>query len=146
VSLAEGGLRLARHRPVWGWGSGSFGAAFSRHIQRAKTTVSHTEPITVAAEQGGVGLILYLALVVLALIVLLGGGGASVATATAAACFVAMVVHSLGYADFTTDPATWALIGLGMALRRTGPVATGAAPAGALGAPRPPHDPRPAAV
>ena len=35
-----------------------------------------------------------------------------------AACFVAMVVHSLGYADFTVDPATWALLGLGVALRR----------------------------
>ena len=40
-----------------------------------------------------------------------------------AACFVAIFVHSLGYADFTVDPATWALLGLGVALRRTEPVA-----------------------
>ena len=31
-----------------------------------------------------------------------------------------MVAHSLGYAGFTIDPATWALLGLGLALRRPG--------------------------
>ncbi len=118
VDLVRGGITLAGDRPVWGWGSGSFGAAFSRHIERAKTTVSHTEPITVAAEQGGIGLVVYVALVVLALIVLFTGAGGSAASAATAACFVAMVVHSLGYAAFTIDPATWALLGLGVALRR----------------------------
>ena len=120
VDLVKGGVRLWGRRPVWGWGSGSFGAAFSTHIERAKTTVSHTEPVTVAAEQGGIGLIVYLALVVLALAVLFTGASATAATAATAACFVAMVVHSLGYAAFTIDPATWALLGLGVALRRAG--------------------------
>ncbi len=120
VDLVGGGIKLARERPVAGWGSGSFGAAFSRHIERAKTTVSHSEPITVAAEQGSIGLIVYAFLVVLALAVLLNGASSSMATAAIAACFVAMVAHSLGYAGFTTDPATWALIGLGLALRRAG--------------------------
>ena len=32
-----------------------------------------------------------------------------------AACFVAMLVDSFGYTGFTTDPATWALLGLGIA-------------------------------
>jgi putative inorganic carbon (hco3(-)) transporter len=147
VDLVEGGIRLARDRPVWGWGSGSFGAAFSRHIERAKTTVSHTEPITVAAEQGGIGLVVYLALVVLALIVLFSGASASVATAATAACFVAMVVHSLGYAAFTIDPATWALLGVGVALRRPGSaIAATYARHGDTRAPRPPRDPRPAAI
>ena len=63
VDLVRGGLELAEDRPVWGWGSGSFGAAFSRHIERARTTVSHSEPITVAAEQGAIGLVVYVALV-----------------------------------------------------------------------------------
>ncbi|MGH2926339.1 MAG: O-antigen ligase family protein [Solirubrobacterales bacterium] len=118
VDLVGGGIRLARDRPVAGWGSGSFGAAFSRHIERAKTTVSHSEPITVAAEQGGIGLIVYALLIALAFIVLFGGASGSVALAAVAACFVVMVAHSLGYAGFTTDPATWALLGLGLALRR----------------------------
>jgi O-antigen ligase len=149
VSLVSGGITLARDRPIWGWGSGSFGAAFSRHIERAKTTVSHTEPITVAAEQGGIGLVVYLALVALALIVLFSGASGSVASAATAACFAAMVVHSLGYAAFTIDPATWALLGLGVGLRRGRQAAdSGAAPdaVGDSGRPRSPRDPRPAAV
>jgi O-antigen ligase len=148
VSLVSGGLELAEDRPAWGWGAGSFGAAFSRHIERAKTTVSHTEPVTVAAEQGGIGLIAYAALVVLGLIVLLGGASASAATAATAACFVAMVVHSLGYAAFAIDPATWALLGLGVALRRPGAAIAGA-PGLAIGDPEPPRsprDPRPSAI
>ena len=148
VDLVKGGVRLWGRRPVWGWGSGSFGAAFSTHIERAKTTVSHTEPVTVAAEQGGIGLIVYLALVVLALVVLFTGASATAATAATAACFVAMVVHSLGYAAFTIDPATWALLGLGVALRRAGRAA-GEASADVRGGPgiaHPPDEPRPATV
>ena len=91
VGLVRGGLELAEDRPIWGWGSGSFGAAFSRQIQRARTTVSHSEPITVAAEQGAIGLIVYFALVGLALVVLLSGAGGSAGTAAVAAGFVAML-------------------------------------------------------
>jgi O-antigen ligase len=148
VDLVKGGVRLAGRRPVWGWGSGSFGAAFSTHIERAKTTVSHTEPVTVAAEQGAIGLIVYLALVVTALLVMFRGASATAATAATAACFVAMVVHSLGYAAFTIDPATWALLGLGVALRRAGPAVGDGAVSG-QGSPetgRPAGEPRPAAV
>jgi O-antigen ligase len=143
VNLVKGGITLAGDRPVWGWGSGSFGAAFTRHIHRGKTTVSHNEPITVAAEQGGLGLSVYLALVVLSLIVLFSGAGASAASAATAACFVAMVVHSLGYAGFITDPATWALLGVGVAVRRALPARATAVGAPQTGAPR---EPRPAAV
>ena len=44
-------------RPIAGYGSGSFGRAFFEHIEQARTTVSHSEPITVAAEQGVIGLV-----------------------------------------------------------------------------------------
>ena len=47
-----------------------------------------------AAEQGAIGLVVYVAVVVLALIVLLSGAGASVGTAATAACFVAMIMTS----------------------------------------------------
>jgi hypothetical protein len=118
ADLVNGGIRLTGDRPVWGWGSGSFGAAFNQHIQRASNVASHSEPITVGAEQGGIGLAVYVALVVVALIVVLGGAGATVGTAAVAACFVVMIAHSLGYAGFAIDPATWALLGLGIGLRR----------------------------
>jgi putative inorganic carbon (hco3(-)) transporter len=145
VDLVRGGIELAEHRPAWGWGAGSFGAAFSRQIERTRTTISHSEPITVAAEQGAIGLVVYVALVALALVVLLSGSG-SAGPAAAAACFVAMLVHSLSYTGFAIDPATWALLGVGVALRRTRAVrAAIPAAVGDRGA-LPPRDRRPAAV
>jgi hypothetical protein len=81
---------------------------------------------------------------VLALVVLLSGARASVGAAAVAACFVAIFVHSLGYADFTVDPATWALLGVGVALRRRRAAGSEVPVVG--GAPAPPRDPRPAAA
>jgi putative inorganic carbon (HCO3(-)) transporter len=146
VSLVTGGYDLTRDRPAWGWGSGSFGQAFVQHVDpTAKTTASHSEPLTVGAEQGAIGLIVYVALVVLALIVLLSGARASVGAAAVAACFVAIFVHSLGYADFTVDPATWALLGVGVALRRRRIAEAEVPVSGGTPAPQP-RDPRPAAA
>jgi O-antigen ligase/polysaccharide polymerase Wzy-like membrane protein len=116
VDLVSGGLELAGDRPVWGWGSGSFGAAFESRIKRAETTTSHTEPITVAAEQGGIGVVVYIALLAVAVAVFLRGARGSVARGAVAASFGALLVHTLGYAGFVTDPATWALLALGIAL------------------------------
>lgn len=118
TDLVSGGLELAAERPLAGWGSGSFGAAFSQRFEARGATVSHSEPVTVAAEQGAPGLIVYVPLMLVSLVVLLGRAPAAApARAAIAACFVAMFVHSLGYAGFTTDPATWALLALGVALR-----------------------------
>ena len=117
AGLIEGGIELAEKRPVAGWGSGSFGAAFVREIEPAETIVSHAEPVTVAAEQGAIGVAVYAGLLVVSLIVLLGRAvGASLGRTAVAACFVAMLVHSLGYGSFLIDPATWAVLGLGVAL------------------------------
>lgn len=119
ADLIEGGLELTGSRPIAGWGSGSFGRAFYEQIEQARTTVSHSEPITVAAEQGAIGLVVYVALLIAALVCLLGAGAhALLARSLVAACFVVMLIDSLGYTGFTTDPATWALLGLGVALRR----------------------------
>jgi hypothetical protein len=123
TGLVHGGLELAAERPVWGWGSGAFGQAFYTRIEPAKTTASHDTPIAVAAEQGAIGVILYAALVLAALGVLFGGGvRASPARATVAALFVVMLVHSLGYASFLEDPATWAVLALGLLLARHPPL------------------------
>ena len=122
ADLIEGGLDLAQDRPVAGWGSGSFGRAFYEEIEQARTTVSHSEPVTVAAEQGAIGLVVYAGLLVTALITLISGSaGRSLARTATAACFVALLIHSFGYTGFTIDPATWALLALGIALRRDPP-------------------------
>jgi O-antigen ligase len=74
ASLISGGADLFEDRPVWGYGSGSFSAAFRKHAG-GKTPVSesHTEPVTVAAEQGLIGLALYIALITCSLAVLTSG-------------------------------------------------------------------------
>ena len=66
-----------------------------------------------------IGLIVYVALLVSALVTLLGRGArrARWSRTAVAACFVALLVDSLGYTGFATDPAMWALLGLGVALR-----------------------------
>jgi len=118
TDLVSGGLELAGDRPVAGWGSGSFGVAYWERIERAQMTISHAEPVTVAAEQGALGLLVYVPLVVVSLLVMLTGPPpGSAARAAVAGGYVAMLVHSLGYAGFAIDPATWALLALGVALR-----------------------------
>jgi hypothetical protein len=69
ANLVSGGVHLFTQRPIYGYGSGSFPKAYRKHVKtrKAPVSVSHTEPITVAAEQGIVGLALYAALVVTAL-------------------------------------------------------------------------------
>jgi O-antigen ligase len=130
VNLIEGGLELAEERPVWGWGSGAFGRAFFDQIRHSDTTTSHSEPVTVAAEQGIVGLAVYAGLLAAMAGVLFGGRpGLSAARAAVAACVVAMLIHSLAYAGFAIDPATWALLALGVALRAPPDGAPAAEPA-----------------
>jgi O-antigen ligase len=104
--------------PVVGHGSGSFGAAFYENIEPARTAVSHSEPITVAAEQGIIGFVLYAALLVATVVVLLGERAwLRPGRSAVAACFAAILIHSFGYTGFLIDPATWAILALGIALR-----------------------------
>jgi O-antigen ligase len=127
TDLIEGGLDLFGDRPLAGYGSGAFGRAFYDEIEKARTTVSHSEPINVAAEQGVVGLAVYAALLVTALFTLLGrGAGDSLARTAVGACFVTMTVDSFGYTGFTIDPATWALLALGVSLWPADPPAASA--------------------
>src|SRR3954451_7760522 len=69
ANLVSGGVHLFTQRPIYGYGSGSFPKAYRKHVKtrKAPVSVSHTEPVTVAAEQGFIGLALYAALVVTAL-------------------------------------------------------------------------------
>ncbi len=119
-SLVKGGIELARERPLQGWGAGAFKTEYRKQEKASSeraSAASHTIPITVAAEQGIGGLVLYLALVVVAIGTLLRGARRSIARAAVAAAFVALVVHTLLYAAFLEDPLAWALLAVGSALR-----------------------------
>jgi O-antigen ligase len=121
ANLIAGGARLFAERPLEGYGSAAFAREYRRaeHVSAQKaTSASHTIPITVAAEQGVGGLLVYLALLGFGLARLLRGARASVARAVVAAAFVALVVHTMLYAAFLEDPLSWALLGVGTALTR----------------------------
>jgi O-antigen ligase len=118
-TLVSGGIDLARARPLTGWGAGAFRHEYRRQQETSNaraSAASHTIPITVAAEQGLGGLLLYLALVLVAIGGLLRGARSSIARAAIAAAFVALVVHTLLYAAFLEDPLAWALLAVGAAL------------------------------
>ncbi len=120
ANLISGGIELFGERPIQGYGSGSFQAAYRDHSAKKNVpvSISHTEPITVAAEQGLVGLVLYAALVVTALWTMAARTPArlSVARVAVLATFVALLVHTMAYAGFFEDPITWVLLALGAAL------------------------------
>jgi O-antigen ligase len=126
ASLIEGGLELFIERPLQGYGSGSFETQYKRHSSASEattqtaTSASHTIPVTVAAEQGLLGLVVYVALLTVAFLVLFRGAGRSPPRIAVAACFAAVVVHTWMYADFLEDPFTWALLAIGVALARDG--------------------------
>jgi putative inorganic carbon (hco3(-)) transporter len=144
ANLVEGGAELFAERPIWGYGSGSFQQAYKEHRDDKDVPVSesHTEPITVASEQGLIGLAAYIALVSVALWTLGKGlwsgrpvgpvsdrglslpGESSrssppagvAARAAVLAAFVALLVHTLSYAGFFDDPITWVLLAIGASL------------------------------
>lgn len=123
VNLIEGGLELFAKRPLEGYGSGSFQKRYEEHSKTGAqnaTSASHTIPVTVAAEQGIVGLALYVAVLVVAFLTLFSGAGRSPPRIAIAACFAALVLHTFAYADFLEDPLTWTLLGIGLALARYG--------------------------
>jgi O-antigen ligase len=119
--LMRGGVDLAGDRPLAGWGSGAFSEEYLRHgfgARRDAVSASHTIPLTVAAEQGFIGLAVYLALLVAGLARLLHGARGNRWRAVVAAGFVAVVVHTWMYAAFLEDPVTWTLLAIGAVLAR----------------------------
>ena len=126
ANLVSGGIHLFAQRPIYGYGSGSFPKAYREHVEtrKAPVSVSHTEPITIAAEQGVLGLAAYLALVLTALWTmalglrssLTGPTALSIGRAAVLATFTALIVHTMAYAGFFEDPITWVLLAAGASL------------------------------
>ena len=113
----EDTARVIEEHPVIGVGLGGQPRASRRLSGRDRPTpnfVSHTTPLTVAAELGAVGLLLYAWLIV---------GGARMLEAVRrlepalglalGAAFVALFVHALFYSGFLEDPITWLVLAVG---------------------------------
>jgi O-antigen ligase len=116
ASLIANGIRIAKANPVKGVGLGGFEHAYSKRThRRPKQSASHNTPVTVAAEEGGIGLVLYFWLVGALLLAAYRRINHRVYGRVALAAglgLVAIFVHSLAYNDFFEDPTTWGLIGL----------------------------------
>jgi putative inorganic carbon (hco3(-)) transporter len=126
--LIGNGLRIAADHPVAGVGVGGFKQAYAERlgVRRAPSSVSHNTPLTVAAENGVVGLVLFVWLLVAATLTCFRGAlaGITVAARTrliAGVALGAILVHSLFYNAFFEDPMTWGLFALAaLAAGRTG--------------------------
>lgn len=116
--LVSGGLKMFGQRPLWGYGSAAFSPQYKReHRTGAATlTASHTIPVTVAAEQGLIGLTVYVALIVCMVVCLVRRARGDPLRSAVAAAVIALLFHTLLYADFLEDPETWVLLGIGVAL------------------------------
>jgi O-antigen ligase len=117
--LIKGGVKLFTDEPLVGQGSGSFSREYRRaeHVSPERAaSASHTIPVTVAAEQGAIGLAAYLLLMIAAFARLLSRARGAPERAAVAAAFVALVAHTMMYAAFLEDPLTWTLLGAGTAM------------------------------
>jgi O-antigen ligase len=131
AKLIRAGLKMARDRPLTGFGSGSFADRYRarEHVISSRLSAeSHTIPVTIAAEQGVIGLAAYGFLLWTALAVAFGGlrrtlrrrpaGVVLVGRCIVAAAFCALLLHTFVYAAFLEDPLTWTLLAMAAALRR----------------------------
>jgi hypothetical protein len=119
ASLVANGIRIAASHPVTGVGIGGFKRAYAERVKLKgkdpKKAASHNTPITVAAEEGVVGLLLLCWLVGALLAQAFGRLNRTLAGRTAFAAglaFLAIFCHSLFYNAFFEDPTTWGLMGL----------------------------------
>lgn len=144
--LIDGGIEMVKDAPVLGVGSGAFADEFRERYGAAEgfSAESHTEPITVLAEQGVVGFAAYLAFLAVTIGGLVAALGPRLAkpargpglAAGLTAIYAVLLVHSLGYAAFFTDPVTWAVLAFAAGSLAPVPVRSGAEePAAAAGTP-----------
>ena len=119
VTLTGGGIGLWADHPIAGVGSGGFAKSYREREKsgaRKAVDASHTIPITIAAEQGVIGLAAYLVLIVLIVRRLVRDAEEDVVRAAVAAMTIALVVHTMGYAAFLEDPVLWFLLAVGAVL------------------------------
>ena len=115
----KSGARIARDNPVLGVGLGGYLDAFAEEegLRRAPARAAlHATPVTVASENGFVGLVLYIWFLAAALVAASRIGPASALARTTAriggVTLGAIIVHSFFYNAFFEDPMMWAALGL----------------------------------
>jgi O-Antigen ligase len=132
VPLAEVTWPVYAAHPVAGVGIGSQPLMSLREEHsrgRKSKNVSHTTPLTVAAELGTIGLLVYLALLAALGRAISGIWQRHRAVGLAlAGCLTALVVQSLFYGGFFEDPFVWGIAGLAAAALTYLPVRSPAAP------------------
>jgi O-antigen ligase len=108
---------VVRHHPVLGVGIGGQPRASRELAGSDRPTpnfVSHTTPLTVAAELGVVGVVLYAWLLVGGARLIEGVRRREQALGLAlATSFLALFVHALFYSGFLEDPITWLVLAVG---------------------------------
>jgi O-antigen ligase len=119
--------KVYEHHPAVGVGIGGQPIESQRLADRPASRqafVSHTTPLTVAAELGTVGVLLYLALLTGAAATLWAVWRRHRALGLSlAAVFLALFVHSLAYSGFFEDPMTWLVLAVASAFLAASPSA-----------------------
>ena len=142
---AELTLDVVREQPLIGVGLGAqpkVSRELSAGRAREARFVSHTTPLTVAAELGLVGFALYVVLLLAAIrmLALLRETLPTLALALGAV-LLALFTHSLAYSGFFEDPITWLTLGVGAAYLALPAPARAPAPApadsGTIASPQP---------
>lgn len=118
--LVAAGIRIARDHPAVGVGIGSFKEAYREELDRRRvprTTASHTTAVTVVAETGIIGLVVFAWLGVVLFLVAFRRTGHVSDTVTRARIaaglgLAAIFAHSFFYNAFFEDPLTWGLLAL----------------------------------
>jgi hypothetical protein len=111
---------VVREAPLFGVGLGAQPQASQdlaeQNGTRTARFVSHTTPLTVAAELGIAGLAIYALLLAAAIRMILLLRRRDLALALSlGAVLLALFVHALAYSGFFEDPVTWLTLGIGAA-------------------------------
>ena len=128
VPLANITLPVFFDNPVVGVGIGAQPRVSSRleeARERKRRNVSHTTPLTVAAELGAIGLVFYLAFLAATVrAAFLAMQRRQAVGLALLAAFTVLVVHSLFYSGFFEDAYTWGIVGLAAACLSLAPAAS----------------------
>ena len=118
-TLVTTGAKLAYHHPLIGVGVGGFKRGYAELAdlkgKEPKAAASHTTPVTVAAETGVPGLVLFLWLVGAALWTAfrrLQAGFDGAARLAVGLALLAILVHCIFYNSLFEDPTFWGLLAL----------------------------------